>query len=71
MEIVVVSAAPITSLPRGRSTNINKGSSTIFKTAPKVIPILEIRDCPVERIKCASADARMVGIPPMIMVIQV
>ena len=71
LESAVAIAAPITSLPFGKITNINRGSKTIFRIAPSVIPKLAIFGCPVLLIKCASIADKMVGIPPMIMVIRV
>ena len=64
-------AAPKTSFPFGSSTNINRGSKTIFRIAPMVMPKLAVLDWPVLRIKWAKVADRTVGMPPITIVTNV
>ena len=49
LEREVATAAPSTSLPLGRMTNMNSGSSTIFKMPPMAMPTLAWMLRPSER----------------------
>ena len=51
LERLVATAAPSTSRPAGKSTNINRGSSAMFSKPPKAMPALAWRERPSDRIR--------------------
>ena len=64
MESSVASAAPITSLPRGKSTNMNRGSSAMFSTPPRLRPMLAWEEYPAFRSRWATVMLTMLNPPP-------
>ena len=63
-EIVVATAAPVTSCPFGRITNINSGSSRTFRMPPILRPMLAWPEYPTFRSRCASAIESTLGRQP-------
>ncbi len=63
-ERAVAMAAPSTSFPRGRSTNMNRGSSAMFRTPPKMVPQLDWAERPSARTRWANRAESAVGTPP-------
>ena len=69
LDKAVAIAAPITSLPLGKITNMNNGSSIIFRMPPIPIPKLDSFEAPTDLTKCPSTLFKIVGIPPITTVI--
>ena len=63
----MATAAPVTSWPRGRITNMNRGSRAMFSTPPMDRPKLAWEEWPVFRSRWARVRERMVGVEPRMM----
>ena len=64
LDSAVASPAPSTSYPSGSSTNINSGSSAMFRRPPSMIPAPASLDLPMLRIRLESTLESTVGMPP-------
>ena len=65
LETMVAMAAPITSYPSGRSTNMKTGSRIMFMTPPRDTPMLASFEAPSDRTRWAKSGFMTVGMPPM------
>ena len=65
LDSVVAIAAPVTSFPGGRITNMKSGSRIILRTPPAERPMLACAENPALRRRCASVMERTLGRLPM------
>ena len=70
LESVVAIAAPTTSCPLGRRTNMNSGSSAMLRTPPMLRPKLAWPEYPAFRRRCASVSDKILGKLPSTMTIR-
>ena len=64
----VAIAAPVTSIPRGSNTNINRGSKIMFRMPPIDRPSPASFAAPMERTRCPQRAFPSVGTAPTTMV---
>ena len=64
LDSAVAIPAPSTSYPSGSRTNMNNGSSAMFRRPPSIIPAPASLDRPMLRIRLESTLESTVGTPP-------
>ena len=69
MDSAVAMAAPVTSWPRGNSTNMNSGSSTQLSMPPMLSPMLAWAEKPAFLSRWARGSDSILGTLPMTMTI--
>ena len=64
MDRQVAIAAPVTSIPRGRSTNMKSGSRMMLRMPPMDIPNPASLAAPIDLTRCPHKALPSVGIAP-------